>query len=92
MRVVLIVMMKHQTMSTVTSNNAEQTRTFDNNFNLPVETYIHPIDMRQYVLDSNKTLCIAPSEGQKPQNIFQENGSDAMAFPTLFPKWTLWTV
>ena len=41
--------------------------------------------MGQDVLDSNKTLCIAPPEGQKPQNIFQENGSDVMAFPTLLP-------
>jgi hypothetical protein len=41
--------------------------------------------MGQDVLDSNKTLCIAPSEGQKPQNIFQENGLDAMAVPTSLP-------
>ena len=67
----------------------EPTETSDNscsnNHETPVETCFQPIDMGQEVLDNNKTLCIAPAENQTQQNIFQEDDSDAMAFPTLLP-------
>lgn len=52
---------------------------------LPVESCYQPMDLGQDVLDSNKTLCIAPAENQTPQNIFTEEGLEAMAFPTLLP-------
>jgi len=52
----------------------------------PVETCFQPLDIGQEFLDTNnKIFCLAPGEGQTPQSIFQEKGSDAMAFPTLHP-------
>ena len=57
----------------------------DTTAGLPVESCFQPVDIGQDVLDSSKTLCIAPAENQTPQNIFTEDGAEAMAFPNLLP-------
>lgn len=48
----------------------------EKDYTIPVETCFQPVDIGQYILDANKTLCIAPAENQITQNIFQEEGSD----------------
>ena len=54
-------------------------------YNIPVETCFQPVDIGQDILDTNKIICLAPAEKNKPENIFQEKGSDVMAFPALLP-------
>jgi hypothetical protein len=49
---------------------------------LPVGSRLELIDIGHGVLDINSTLCIAPAT---PQNIFTENGPDAMAFLSFLP-------
>ena len=89
------ITLDHQWINDI--NNSELVKPVDNSecsddedeelsekdYTLPVETCFQPIDIGQDILDANKTLCIAPAENQNPQNIFREEGSDLMAFPTL---------
>ena len=80
----------HQSMDSKDNGSSDEDARTENNdveeeSNIPVETCFQPVDIGQDYLDTNRTLCLAPSENQNPQNIFKESGADAMAFPTLLP-------
>ncbi len=67
-----------------TTDNEKDNEDDITNTSAPLYSFLHPVDFAQYLADKHdeSILCIAPGEGNKPENVLQ---MESKCFPAEFP-------
>lgn len=56
-----------------------------NNYMMPLDTCLQPVDIAQEVLDQQTVYCVAPAQGNRPISILNVKDVEALSFPQQFP-------